>query len=415
MRTQTQAITPAGANPSLQPTPLVGMDAHSRKIELCLTRWQHGSEPMVLKRMTTTLDALESTYARQVPAGALTVLEASTNAFSIAKRLEKVGYRVEVLASDTLAGQARADRINDRIDAQNLAAAYARGGVRRVHVPSARHQQWRDLLFGYRSAVKDSVRWSNRIWAFCGGHGLELPRQSFRRKTAAVREDVLSHGWTQDETFLVETLLLEYAHSLALRARYEQRIVRIVSETPEMTRLMQLLGVGFIVAFALAAVVEDVHRFAAPKKLTSYIGLNPTVLKSGESEGPRAISHYGRRDLKTLMVEAAQCVLRKGSDDMAKWARRKIASGKNRNVVVCGLARKLIVRAWHILMDHPVPDRSGERSFRLKLAKLASAAGREHLDALGYKKPADYIDAVCDRLYPLETRGELQTAAPASA
>ena len=415
MNSKTQTTTSAGANPALQPTTLVGMDAHSRKIELCITRWQHGAEPTVLKRLTTTLDALEHTYARQVPADALTVLEASTNAFSIARRLEQVGHRVEVLASDTLAGQARADRINDRIDAQNLAAAYARGGVRRVHVPSARHQQWRDLLFGYRSAVKDSVRWSNRIWAFCSGHGLKLPRQSFRRKSAAVRQDVLAHGWTQDETFLVETLLLEYEHCLALRARYEQRIVRIVSESPGMTRLMQLLGVGFIVAFALAAIVEDVHRFADPKKLTSYIGLNPTVLKSGESEGPRAISHYGRRDLKTLMVQAAQCVLRKGSDDMAKWAHRRIASGKNRNVVVCALARKLSVRAWHILMGHPVPDRGAERSFRLKLAKLAAAAGREHLEALGYKKPADYIEAVCARIYPLETQEELQTDAPASA
>ena len=415
MNSKTQTTTSAGANPALQPTTLVGMDAHSRKIELCITRWQHGAEPTVLKRLTTTLDALEHTYARQVPADALTVLEASTNAFSIARRLEQVGHRVEVLASDTLAGQARADRINDRIDAQNLAAAYARGGVRRVHVPSARHQQWRDLLFGYRSAVKDSVRWSNRIWAFCSGHGLKLPRQSLRRKSAAVRQDVLAHGWTQDETFLVETLLLEYEHSLALRARYEQRIVRIVTESPEMTRLMQQLGVGFIVAFALVAIVEDVHRFANPKKLTSYIGLNPTVLKSGESEGPRAISHYGRRDLKTLMVQAAQCVLRKGSDDMAKWAHRRIASGKNRNVVVCALARKLSVRAWHILMGHPVPDRGAERSFRLKLAKLAAAAGREHLEALGYKKPADYIEAVCARIYPLETQEELQTDAPASA
>ena len=415
MNSKTQAITPAGANPALQPTTLVGMDAHSRKIELCITRWQHGAEPTVLKRLTTTLDALEHTYARQVPADALTVLEASTNAFSIARRLEQVGHRVEVLASDTLAGQARADRINDRIDAQNLAAAYARGGVRRVHVPSARHQQWRDLLFGYRSAVKESVRWSHRIWAFGRGRGLKLPRQSLRRKSAAVRQDVLAHGWTQDETFLVETLLLEYEHSLALRARYEQRIVRIVTESPEMTRLMQQLGVGFIVAFALVAIVEDVHRFANPKKLTSYIGLNPTVLKSGESEGPRAISHYGRRDLKTLMVQAAQCVLRKGSDDMAKWAHRRIASGKNRNVVVCALARKLSVRAWHILMGHPVPDRGAERSFRLKLAKLAAAAGREHLEALGYKKPADYIEAVCARIYPLETQEELQTDAPASA
>ena len=398
-----------------QETILVGMDAHSEKIALSVTRWRHGSDPTVLKQITTTLDSLETTYARQVPAGALTVLEASTNAFSIVGRLEAIGQRSEVLASDTLSGRARADRINDRIDAQNLAAAYARGGTRRVHVPSARHLQWRDIFFGYRNAVKDSVRWSNRIWAFCSGHGLKLPMQSFRRKIASVRHDVLAHGWAPDETFQVETLLLEYEHSLALRERYEQRIVRIVSESPEMTRLMQLLGVRFIVAFALVAFVEDIHRFANPKKLVSYIGLNPTVLTSGTDEGPRAISHFGRRDLKTLMVEAAQCVLRKGDNNMAKWARRKIAAGKNRNVVVCGLARKLVVRAWHILMGHPVPDREGERSFRLKLAKLASAVGREHLATLGYKKPAEYVEAVCARIYPADKPGELPTDAPASA
>ncbi|MCF7838246.1 MAG: IS110 family transposase [Candidatus Marinimicrobia bacterium] len=394
---------------------LIGMDAHSEKIALCITRWRHGSDPVVVKQITTTLASLESTYAKQAPAGALTVLEASTNAFSIVRRLEAIGQRAEVLASDTLSGRARADRINDRIDSRNLACAYARGGTRRVHVPSARHLQWRDLFFGYRNAVKDSVRWSNRIWAFCSGHGLKLPRRSFRRKIASVRQDVLTHRWTPEETFHVETLLLEYEHSLSLRTRYEQRIVRIVSESPEMTRLMQLLGVRFIVAFALVAFVEDVHRFADPKKLVGYIGLNPTVLASGKSAGPRNLSRYGRSDLKALLVEAAQCVLRKGNDDMAKWARRKIAAGKNRNVLACALARKLTMRAWHILMDHPVPNREGERSFRLKLAKLASVVGREHLAALGYKKPAEYVEAVCARIYTPETLAELQTAAPASA
>ena len=391
------------------------MDAHSEKISLCVTRWRHGTDPEVLKELTTTLDALETTYARQVPAGSLSVLEASTNAFSIAGRLAAIGQRAEVLASDTLSGRARADRINDRIDARNLAFAYARGGTRRVHVPSVRHLQWRDIFFGYRNAVKDSVRCSNRIWSFCSGHGLKLPRPSFRRKTEAVRKDVLAHGWTQDEMFHVETLLLEYEHSLELRARYEKRIVCIVSETPEMTRLMQILGVRFIVAFALTAFVEDIHRFKNPKKLVGYIGLNPTVLRSGKSEGPRDVSHYGRRDLKALMVEAAQCVLRKGGNDMAKWARRKIAAGKNRNVVVCALARKLATHAWHILMEHPVPSREGERSFKLKLAKLASAVGREHLSTLGFKKPADYIEAVCSRIYSPPTQTELQTDAPASA
>lgn len=116
---------------------------------------RHGAEPEVLKELTTTLEALETTYARQIPAGALTVLEASTNAFSIARRLATIGQRVEVLASDTLSGRARADRINDRIDARILAFAYARG-EHRVLVPSKQHQQWRDIFFGHRNTVKDS-------------------------------------------------------------------------------------------------------------------------------------------------------------------------------------------------------------------------------------------------------------------
>jgi hypothetical protein len=53
---------------------------------------------------------------------------------------------------------ADSDRINDRIDARNLATAYARGGTREVHRPSAPYSGWRDIFFGYRTAVKDSVR-----------------------------------------------------------------------------------------------------------------------------------------------------------------------------------------------------------------------------------------------------------------
>ena len=129
MKDTTQDENPA------PPTILVGMDAHSEKISLCITRWRLGSDPEVLKEPSTTLDALETTYAKQVPRGSLTVLEASTNAFSIARRLKAIGQDVKVLTSDAVSGRARSDRINDRIDALNLAMAYARGGTRTVHLP----------------------------------------------------------------------------------------------------------------------------------------------------------------------------------------------------------------------------------------------------------------------------------------
>ena len=57
---------------------VIGMDAHSRKLALCLVR-REGGKLVKVKTVATTLDALEGTYRKQMPSGALTVLEASTS------------------------------------------------------------------------------------------------------------------------------------------------------------------------------------------------------------------------------------------------------------------------------------------------------------------------------------------------
>lgn len=403
MTGETQAVT------------LVGMDAHSEKIALCVTSWRHGTDPVVRRSISTTLEALEATYLKNVPSASLTVLEASTNAFAIAARLEAVGYPAKVLTSDAVAGMARPDRINDRIDARNLATAYARGGTREVHRPSAPYSGWRDIFFGYRTAVKDSVRWSNRIWSFCSGHGMRLPKAKFRKKADAVRAELAGRAWTEDEAFHAEALLREYEHACAVRDGYRRRIEQIVAGNADMTRLMQVLGVRFVAAFALAAFIEDVHRFPSAKKLVAYIGLNPTVLISGESGGPRRLSRYGRSDLKSIMVEAAQAALRHGTADMHAWARRKIAAKKHRNVVLCALARKLVCHVWHILMGHPAPAREPEAGFRRKLVLAARVLGPERLAKAGHATVSAYVEAVCGELYPQPPPTELGTGSLASA
>jgi transposase len=396
---------------------LAGMDAHSEKIELCLTRWSHGTDPQVRRSITTSLAALEATYAAQVPAGTLTVLEASTNAFSIARRLGRIGYEAKVLTADTVAGMSRGDRVNDRIDARNLAVAYARGGAREVLVPAERHEQWRDIWHGYRCAVKDSVKWSNRIWAFCSGHGFELPTRLRRRKAAQVRAQVTGLGWDDEQAFHVNLLLGEYEHACGVRDCYLRRIERIVAGNTEMIRVMQVLGIRFVIAFALVTYIEDARRFATARKLVSYIGLNPRVCESGKQKGHRATSSYGRRDLKTAMVEAAQTALRHGDGGMHRWARRKIAEGKHRNEVIVALARKMVCHVWHILMGHPPPEVEPSRTYVTKLTTLGYQLGSESIRAMGYHSAKEYALALCSEFYPATcNKGpRLQTVPLASA
>jgi len=375
-------------------TALVGMDAHSAKVSLCITRWRKGEDPRVAKEISTDLKGLEATYARHVPKGSLTVLEASTNSFAIAGRLEAAGYEARVLTSDALRGMSRPDRVNDRIDARNLAVRFAHGGTRKVHVPGPGYARRREVWFGYRNAVKDTVRWSNRLWGFCSMRGLELPKRTPALKVDGIRKAVKAKAWEGDDAFHAGMMLAEYAHARETRAAYERKIEETVAGDRDMALAMQVKGVRYVVAFALVTFVEDITRFETAKKLVSYIGLNPSVADSGDEKGDRRVSRYGRGDLKGLMIEAAQCALCKGDADMHRWARRKIASGKERNKVVCALARKMLCHLWHILMGHPCPWAEPEAAFRRKLSLLARKVGKEKIEALGHESAAKFVEGV---------------------
>ena len=156
------------------PTMLVGMDAHTRRLSLCVAAWRHGSDPAVVRRIEdVALGDMEAVYLRHVPKGALTLLEASGNSRVIVERLAAVGFAAKVLNADVLHGFSERDRVNDRIDAEKLAYAYARGfsGVAEVWTPNGEFVGWRDLVAGYIRSSRDVVRSSNRIWAYCNTHG----------------------------------------------------------------------------------------------------------------------------------------------------------------------------------------------------------------------------------------------------
>lgn len=391
-------------------TTLVGMDLHSEKVQLCITRWTHGSDPVPVRSIVTTVQSLEGTYRRLVPVGARTVLEASTNSFHVARRLVSLGYPTNVLRPDVASDLSDADRVNDRIDAYNIALAYARTGDRfQVYVPSPRYHEYRDLWFAYRNATKDSTRSRNRMWGFCSQHGLVELAKARTRRPDRIRRRVRALGWSQEQSFQLETMLLSLEFAETIRARCLRRIEQIVAETPSMRRAMTVLGVGALNAFVLMAFVEDVERFVTPKKLVRYVGLNPSVCESGDFEGRSALSHRGRGDLRCLLVEAANSALRHGKEPMHRWARRKIASGKPRNLVLCALARKMVVALWHALMGHPVPCREPESCFRRKLEELSRHIGAAHLKTMGYDKASAFVKAVADPLYahlPRKTANE---------
>ena len=378
---------------------VIGMDAHSRKVSLCLMRRTGGG---IVKAATihTTLDALEPTYERHMPRGALTVLEASTNSVSIVRRLGALGFEARQLCPDVLCGMARRDRINDRIDAENLAVAWLeRGpGLRTVFTPSPRGSDMRETFFAYRDARKDATRAANRIWSFCSRHGLDVERRIGERRCAEPLEEGRARGWSAPVMERAEGLVADWRRAAGICRARGKAIAREVFADPAMTRPRQAPGIRCIGARALLAFVEDVRRFGNPKKLVSFIGLNPSVCSSGETAGRRHVSRFGRSDLKGIFIEAAQPAMRTDCP-LSKWAKHLLAGGKEWNVAVAALARKLAVLCWHILMGHPAPSCEREDAAARKFVRLAHEVGKEAVRAAGFDSAAEYAAAKCSMLY----------------
>jgi transposase len=57
--------------------------------------------------------------------------------------------------------------------------------------------------------------------------------------------------------------------------------------------LLTVPGIGWVLAYTIAAEIGDIERFASPRKLAGYTGLCPRVYQSGESDRRGSLAKQG--------------------------------------------------------------------------------------------------------------------------
>ncbi len=112
-----------------------------------------------------------------------------------------------------------------------------------------------------------------------------------------------------------QAMLLGQLHAGLVGAqRRRQELRRYVAEEilaePELLRLTRLCGISLITLYGLISAVGDIARFANPRKLSAYFGLNPSVSQSGTYEGPTGLKRHGRGAMRALLVQAARSYFR---------------------------------------------------------------------------------------------------------
>ncbi len=369
----------ATANPRV-----IGLDSHPDTFTAALLSGPTPAAAVTEKVFNQVpLAQLPGWAKKHTAAEDLFVLEASGNSFQVVRTLRAIGRKALVLESCQMGKLKEAHANNDKLSAVRIGKAYLAGTAKEVWVPDAKTQERRDWFHAHRKAVKRTTQMRSRLRSYLSDNGVRLKKGTpVATGKAAVEQLHKTRAWSPRQWQVIEGLLMELRHADEQRSHWRSLIAQEVLADPQLLSIVRLCGIRELVAFALGALVGDIHRFTQPGKLVKYIGLNPAFDDSGEGKWSGGIRGHGRKDLRSLLIESAQAIMR-SKHPLAKWGQKLLRRKGALNLAVGAVARKLAVAVWYLMMGRWTPLEEIDERLALKVGKMITSVGTKGLKQLG--------------------------------
>jgi len=321
----------------------VGLDVHRDFCEIAICesgRLRSGG------RVPTSPEGLQ-VLANTLGPDDQVALEATGNALAIARRLEPFVDHVVVATRTELRAITEAKVKTDSRDARTLARLLAAGLLDGCWLPDEKTRALRRRLGRRAQLVRQRTRAKNEVHAVlirtlkgrppmsdAFGRGgrvwlaeLELPTDERETVDGCLRQIDFLDG----EIAILERAIAE--HALGSDA---------------IKRLMTVPGVSLMTAATFTATVGDIRRFHDPRKLVSYLGLDPKVRQSGITAAKHGrISKQGASQARQMLTEAAFVAVSTAGPMRAFYERVRARRGSQ--IAIVAVARKLAVLFWHLL------------------------------------------------------------------
>jgi transposase len=326
-----------------------GLDLSRKKLDLCLLsgEGEHLDQLAVppdvdsLRRLARRIDEVHAEPVRAV-------VESMTGARIVHDTLEAEGWEVEIADAQKVKGLAPLACKTDKIDSLVLATLSQRELVPAIWLPDPQIREERELARFRLHLVKHKSALKNRIHSTLINFGRPCPvtdlfgvegRRLLERLEVPEpwRSNVSASVWLIDE-------LERQIDEINRRLRAER------ADHPYVPLLLSVPGIGWVLAFTIAAEIGEISRFPSPEKLIGYTGLCPRVVQSGDSDRRGPLSKHGPTYLRWALIEATMHAL-KHPAYAERYQRNKRRLGKQRGAKVAQIdvARRLAQAIWHML------------------------------------------------------------------
>lgn len=363
----------------------LALDIHR---EYLLVGAQNEEKEWVLTPRRVSTEKFPEWAKKNIRAGDIVVLETTTNVWTTYDIVAPLASRVLVANAAEVGEIAEARVKTDKEDIKRLLKLLIGGIVPEVWVPPTHVRELRAFTSYRGRLVKTGIMIRNRLQSLLHKHNLMLSEAGLLDQACWEAQKNISP--LEKLQIRQELVLLQEVEKL--KAAVDEELQRQSTSSTwgkQALQIMQLPGVGFIVAMTVLAAIGDISRFENARQLVGYAGLGAGVHDSGKTHKEKKITKKGRRELRWAMVEAGWRAIRISPFWKAEYEKHLDRMRKPNQAIVV-IARKLLIALWHVLSREETDLHASEEELAYKMLVLSWSLNEEVRMGLTYKQFAKY-------------------------
>lgn len=311
------------------PNRFIGLDIHKHYM---VAAGVDADQNEVMSPQRVTWDRFDLWMKRTLKPRDAVVIEMTTNTWDVYDALIEHVHSVCVVDPPHVKAVVNPQVMTEKIASRTLAKLLAAKLLISIWVPPREVRDLRMLVAEYHKMSTLGATAKQRLHALLHRHrvvpeaGLEIFHPDVRpwwnllhvspAEKACMNTDLNTLAFAQSQKKQLETALGECA-----------------AKDERMPLLVQLPGVGLLTAVTILAAIGDIRRFPDEDHLVGYAGLGASVHASGERRASGGITKHGRRDLRRVMVDAANHAVQDHPHWKKELARLEPKLGRSRAVV----------------------------------------------------------------------------------
>ncbi len=271
--------------------------------------------------------------------------------YHIYRRLSAAGWKVLVVnPGDIPRTGKQASTKTDKIDSRYLCQQLAAGQLKGIYVPDEKQEQFRSLFRRRNDLVKNLRRMKCHIKGMLLYYGVVIPGHYDNINWSKAFVVWLSKvKWTfAPAGEALKSRLHEYAflHKEYLHGCNELRSYARSSYKKDYYLLRSVPGVGPFIAIAILAEVGDLRHFKGIERLSSYIGLVPSLHSTGTKSYTKGITVRSKHLLRSYLIKGAWIAAKKDPELMQYYEERR---GSDHKKLIIKMASKTLSRMCSVI------------------------------------------------------------------